>query len=125
MAGVLIVMYLFNVVAVLAPRLRGARDVSYFHYFNLKGLIGTGTYPLADSLMFVAIGLGSWAWRSSRSGVATWPPISGRHGADMTPSPRPMLAFEPFTEEHVDDAARLVTAGVSRLRASRPALPAR
>jgi ABC-2 type transport system permease protein len=59
-AGGLIVMYLLNVVAALAPDYGALADVSYFHYFDLKGLVSKGTYPLADTLLFVVIGLAGW-----------------------------------------------------------------
>ena len=59
-AGVLVVMYLFNVVAALAPDVDWLASLSAFHYFNLQGLIGTGDYPFADSLLLGAIAVSGW-----------------------------------------------------------------
>jgi ABC-2 type transport system permease protein len=60
-AGALIVMYLLNVIAALAPDYKALADVSYFHYFDLKALVSKGTYPLTDSLLFLVIGLAGWS----------------------------------------------------------------
>ncbi len=59
-AGILIVMYLLNVLAQLAPDLDTLGKLSAFHYFQLRGLIGNGTYPLADSALFVGTALAGW-----------------------------------------------------------------
>jgi hypothetical protein len=60
-AGVLVIMYLFNVVAALAPDIKALGSVSAFHYFNVKDLIGKGIYPVADSLLLAGIGVAGWA----------------------------------------------------------------
>lgn len=60
-AGVLVVMYLFNVVAALAPDVNWIASVSAFRYFNLQGLIGRGEYPIADSLLLFVVALAGWA----------------------------------------------------------------
>ncbi len=59
-AGILIVMYLLNVIAQLAPELEAASTLSAFRYFALKELLDTGRYPLADSLLFGSIGIPGW-----------------------------------------------------------------
>ena len=60
-AGVLVVMYLFNVVAALAPDVDWFASLSAFHYFNVQSLIGSGAYPIADSLLLGAIAVSGWA----------------------------------------------------------------
>lgn len=60
-AGVLVIMYLLNVVAALAPDWGAVASVSLFRYFNVKELIGDGAYPFADSLLFIVIGVAGWA----------------------------------------------------------------
>jgi ABC-2 type transport system permease protein len=60
-AGILIVMYLANVIAQLSPDLGGLADLSAFHYFNVRSLIDSGAYPVADSLIYVAVAIIGWA----------------------------------------------------------------
>jgi ABC-2 type transport system permease protein len=59
-AGILIVMYLLNVVAQLSPDLADLARVSAFHYFDLRPVIDTGTYPAADSALFLAVAVTGW-----------------------------------------------------------------
>jgi ABC-2 type transport system permease protein len=59
-AGILIVMYLLNVIAQLSPDLRELARLSAFHYFDLKPVIDTGTYPVGGSLLYLAVALGGW-----------------------------------------------------------------
>lgn len=59
-AGLLILMYLVNVVVALAPEVAGVGVVSLFHYFDIRSLIDTGTFPVADTLVLGLIGLGGW-----------------------------------------------------------------
>jgi ABC-2 type transport system permease protein len=59
-AGVLVIMYLLNVVAAIAPDYENLAIVSAFRYLDLKGLISTGTYPVGNSLLFLAVGVGGW-----------------------------------------------------------------
>lgn len=59
-AGILIVMYLLNVVAQLSPDFRDLERLSAFHYFDLREVVGNGVYPLGDSLVFLAFALGGW-----------------------------------------------------------------
>ena len=59
-AGVLVVMYLFNVVAALAPDVDWLSSLSAFRYFNLQGLIGRGEYPISDSLLLGVIAVAGW-----------------------------------------------------------------
>jgi ABC-2 type transport system permease protein len=60
-AGVLVLMYLLNVIGALAPDLEAATLLSLFRYFDLKELINHGTYPVVDSVVFVVLGLAGWA----------------------------------------------------------------
>jgi ABC-2 type transport system permease protein len=60
-AGILIVMYLVNVIAQLSPDLRGLADLSAFHYFDLRSLISSGAYPGTDSLVYVTVAIIGWA----------------------------------------------------------------
>ena len=60
-AGVLVVMYLFNVVAALAPDVDALASISAFHYFRVGDLIGKGIYPAADSLLLAGVGIAGWA----------------------------------------------------------------
>jgi hypothetical protein len=59
-AGTLIVMYLLNVVAALSPDVAEIGRLSAFHYFDLRALINTGTYPVGDSLLFLAVAIVGW-----------------------------------------------------------------
>jgi ABC-2 type transport system permease protein len=60
-AGVLVLMYLLNVVGALAPEVEGVTIVSAFRYFDLKALISEGTYPIADSVILAGVGVAGWA----------------------------------------------------------------
>ena len=60
-AGVLILMYLLNVIGALAPEVEGVTILSAFRYYDLKLLINEGTYPIVDSLIFVAVAVVGWA----------------------------------------------------------------
>ena len=59
-AGILIVMYLLNILAQLSPDMEDLGRLSAFRYFDLKSLIDAGTYPLADSLLYLAVAIGGW-----------------------------------------------------------------
>lgn len=59
-AAILILMYLLNVIAQLSPDVRDLGRLSAFRYFDLKGVIDTGAYPVGDSLVFLAFALGGW-----------------------------------------------------------------
>ncbi len=59
-AGILIVMYLLNVIAQLSPDLRELARLSAFHYFDLKPVIDSGTYPVASSLLYLGVAVGGW-----------------------------------------------------------------
>jgi ABC-2 type transport system permease protein len=59
-AGILIGMYLLNVLAQLSPDMADLGRFSAFRYFNLKELIDTGTYPVGDSLLYMSFALGGW-----------------------------------------------------------------
>ncbi len=60
-AAILILMYLANVVAQLTTDMSWLANLSAFHYFDLKPLIDEGTYPVADSALFMAFAIGGWA----------------------------------------------------------------
>jgi len=60
-AGVLVLMYLLNVIGALAPDFEALTALSAFHYFSLKDLINNGTYPVVDSIVFVVVGAAGWA----------------------------------------------------------------
>lgn len=59
-AGILIVMYLVNILAELSSDIADLGRLSAFRYFNLKSLIDTGTYPVGDSLLYLAVAIASW-----------------------------------------------------------------
>ena len=59
-AGILIVMYLLNIVSVLSPDLADVGRLSAFRYFDLKALIDAGTYPLSDSVLYISVAVGGW-----------------------------------------------------------------
>ena len=60
-AGVLVLMYLVNVVGALAPEFEPLTVISAFRYFDLKGLISSGTYPVVDTVVFVAVAIAGWS----------------------------------------------------------------
>ena len=60
MAGMLIVMYLLNVVAQLSPDVRELARLSAFHYFDLKPLIDTGIYPVGDTAIYLVVATLGW-----------------------------------------------------------------
>jgi ABC-2 type transport system permease protein len=59
-AGILIVMYLLNVLAALSPDMSGLARLTAFHYFDLQELVETGAYPLGDSLLYLAVAVVGW-----------------------------------------------------------------
>lgn len=59
-AAILILMYLLNVVAQLAPDVRDLARLSAFHYFDLKPIIDTGSYPLGDTALFLGVAVAGW-----------------------------------------------------------------
>lgn len=59
-AGILIVMYLLNILAQLSPDIADIGRLSAFRYFDLKALIDAGTYPVGDSLLYLAVAVGGW-----------------------------------------------------------------
>jgi hypothetical protein len=59
-AGILILMYLANVIAQLSPELAWLANLSAFHYFDLKPVIDSGTYPVGDSALYLAFAVGGW-----------------------------------------------------------------
>ena len=76
-AGILIVMYLLNVLAAAVAGHGGLGRLSAFRYFDLKDLIDSGTYPLGDSLLYLAV--------ASAAGSSPW---SRSVGATSRPEPR-------------------------------------
>jgi hypothetical protein len=64
-AGILIVMYLLNILALLSPDIAEIGRLSAFRYIDLKALIDTGAYPVGDSSLYLAVALVGWvlaAW---------------------------------------------------------------
>lgn len=61
-AGVIIVMYLLNVIAAIAPDYDQLAVLSAFRYLGVKELIAEGTYPFESSLLFLAVGVGGWVF---------------------------------------------------------------
>jgi ABC-2 type transport system permease protein len=59
-AGILILMYLLNVLAQLSPDIADIGRLSAFHYFDVRALIDVGTYPLGDSLLYLAVAIAGW-----------------------------------------------------------------
>jgi ABC-2 type transport system permease protein len=59
-AGMLILMYLLNVLVQLSPSLAEIGRLSAFHYFDLRDLIDTGSYPIGGSLLYLAVAIGAW-----------------------------------------------------------------
>ena len=59
-AGILIVMYLMNVLAAISPDMSGLARLSAFHYFDLKALIDGGAYPFGDSALYLATAIVGW-----------------------------------------------------------------
>jgi ABC-2 type transport system permease protein len=59
-AGILLVMYLLNIIAQLSPDLRWIADLSAFRYFDLRQLIDAGVYPVADSTLYLVVAIGGW-----------------------------------------------------------------
>jgi ABC-2 type transport system permease protein len=64
-AFVLILMYLFIVVALLEPSVEWLKYLSAFHYYRPGGIIDRGVAPLGETVLFAAIALGGW-------GLAVW-----------------------------------------------------
>jgi ABC-2 type transport system permease protein len=59
--GVLLAMYLLNVVAAIVPDLDWLARLSLFGYFDAKALIDHGTLSLGDLAVFLAIAAACWA----------------------------------------------------------------
>jgi ABC-2 type transport system permease protein len=59
-AGILIAMYLVNVIAQLSPDMAGLADLSAFHYFDLKPLIEEGAYPVGGALLYGSVATIGW-----------------------------------------------------------------
>lgn len=59
-AGVLIVMYLLDILASISPDMDDLGRLSAFRYFDLKPLIDTGAYPVTDSLLYLTAAVGGW-----------------------------------------------------------------
>lgn len=64
-ALVLILMYLFIVVALLEPSVEGLKYLSAFHYYRPAAVIDRGVVPLGEIALFGAVALGAW-------GLAVW-----------------------------------------------------
>lgn len=72
-AGILIVMYLANVLSAMSPDMADLGRLSAFHYFDLKDLIDTGAYPVGDSSIYLVVAVVGWAlalWAFRRRDLA-------------------------------------------------------
>jgi len=59
-AGILILMYLLNVIAQLSPDFKETARLSAFHYFDLSEVIDTGVYPVVDTTIFLVTAALGW-----------------------------------------------------------------
>jgi ABC-2 type transport system permease protein len=59
-AAILIVMYLLNVIAQLSTGIDWVARLSAFHYFDVRALIDSGTYPTGDSALFLVVAVAGW-----------------------------------------------------------------
>jgi ABC-2 type transport system permease protein len=60
-AGGLVVMYLVNVIAQLAPASGALAAISFFRYFTVREFIDGGAYPVANTVVLAGTGLVGWA----------------------------------------------------------------
>ncbi len=60
MAGILMTMYLLNVVAGLAPEVRDLGRLSVFYYFDLQPVIDDGVFPAGESLLYLVVAVTGW-----------------------------------------------------------------
>jgi ABC-type transport system involved in multi-copper enzyme maturation permease subunit len=58
--GVLLAMYLANIVSAIEPKLAWLANLSIFGHFNAEGLIDAGLVPWADVGLFAAIAAACW-----------------------------------------------------------------
>ena len=72
-AGILIVMYLLNILAAMSPDMSDLGRLSAFRYFDLKDLIDSGTYPLGTRCCTSRSRSRDGRSRSSSSVAATSP----------------------------------------------------
>jgi len=59
-AGVLLAMYLANIVAQIEPDVEWLATFSAFHYFDTTALIDEGVFPWADLSVFVIVAVAGW-----------------------------------------------------------------
>ena len=64
-AGILLAMYLINIMARLNPDLEWLDSLSAFHYFDVRAIIDSGTLDLGGLALFLVAAVGGWA-------VALW-----------------------------------------------------
>lgn len=65
-AGVLLAMYLMNIVARLQPDLEWLGTLSAFRYFDVKAVIDGGVLDVLGLVLFMGVAIGGWAialWR--------------------------------------------------------------
>ncbi len=60
-AGVLLAMYLMNIIARLQPDYAWVGSLSAFRYFDVRSIIDAGTLDLGGLALFIAVALGGWA----------------------------------------------------------------
>lgn len=60
-AGVLVVMYLIDVVSKLQPDIAWIGQLSLMHYFRATPIIDSGTWPIVDSVVLAGVAVAGWA----------------------------------------------------------------
>ncbi|MFH1171644.1 MAG: ABC transporter permease subunit [bacterium] len=73
LAGVVLVMYVLNIVSGLRPSIEKLKYASLFHYFNPNTFLVKGEYDLTAILVFVGlavVGFGVGLWRFTKRDVA-------------------------------------------------------
>jgi ABC-2 type transport system permease protein len=74
LAGVLVVMYLLEVIAKIQPDLGWLGRLSLMHYFNTTPIVDAGSWPLADAAVLSGVAVLGWAgavWLFRRRDLAT------------------------------------------------------
>ena len=61
-AGIVIAMYLLEVVAKIEPDLAAVAAFSAFHYLEFAAVIDTGTFPWTDVAVFAGVSIVSWGF---------------------------------------------------------------
>lgn len=59
-AGLLVGMYLLDVISKIQPDLEWIGQLSLMHYFRTTPIVDTGTWPLADAAVLIAVAVLGW-----------------------------------------------------------------